>query len=238
MYAKQISKDEWIKWGEKLQRAASTFESSQAVSKEFSLMFGDFCKIFGAVLDVGSGPKRAPYLEKAQCEQCVGLDPLPIKERGFDLVCGVGEFLPFRDGAFDQCLCGTSLDHCVRPEMALKEMRRVIKREGKVSLWIGTFDRPREKTSTMSCLSHDAHEAWDVVKRRDFRFLAKAALVRLSRKIGKIVSWIKDRAGVVSDPHHLYHFHDGDIDKLLVRTNLSVIDRKKLPDGSLFLSVR
>lgn len=219
-------------------QGAPLFESSQVNSRDLSLMFGDFCRISGTILDVGSGPRRAPYLEAAQCEQCVGLDPLPAKEQGFDLVCGVGEFLPFKNGAFDQCLCGTSLDHCVRPEMALKEMRRVTKREGKINLWIGTFDRPIEKTSTTSCLSQDAREAWDVVKRRNFRFLTKAVLVRISRKARRTISWTKDRLGIVSDPYHLYRFHDKDISRLLVKTSMSVKDWRKLQDGSLFLSVQ
>lgn len=238
MHQMQISEDEWTRWNEKLQRAASTFESSQTGSRDLSLMFGDFCKISGLVLDVGSGPKKAPYLEAAQCKRCVGLDPLPIKEHGFDLVCGVGEFLPFRDGAFDHCICGTSLDHCVRPDMTLKEMRRVTKREGKINLWIGTFDRPIEKTSTTSCLSQDAREAWDVVKRRNFRFLTKAVLVRISRKARRTTSWTMDRLGIVSDPYHLYRFHDKDISRLLAKTGMSVKDWRKLQDGSLFLSVQ
>jgi len=238
MDSELITRSEWLKWRQKLMQGAPLFESSQVSSRDLSLMFGDFCGISGTILDVGSGPRRAPYLESAQSELCVGLDPLPIKEKDFNLVCGVGEFLPFREGAFDQCLCGTSLDHCVRPEMALKEMRRVIKQEGKVSLWIGTFDRPKEKISTVSCLSQEAHEAWDVVKRKDFWFLARAVWVRLSRKTSRTVARTKDLLGIVSDPYHLHRFHDRDIDKLLVRTNLSIIDRKKLQDGSLFLSVR
>jgi len=201
-------------------------------------MFGNFCKISGNVLDVGSGPRRAPYLESANCELCVGLDPLPIKEPSFNLVCGVGEFQPFRSKIFDQCLCGTSLEHCVRPEMVLREMRRITKEEGKINLWIGTFDRPRQKLSRMSSWAQDAHDGWTLLRRGSFGYLGKACRIRFSRSIARLSSHIRSRLGLISDPYHLHLFRDKDVNRLLRRSRLSVVERRKLADGSLFLTVR
>ena len=238
MNNERISRSEWAEWHEKLARATPTFENSRLVSRDLSVMFGNFCKISGTVLDVGSGPRRAPYLESAHCELCVGLDPLPTKEPSFDLVCGVGEFLPFRSGIFDQCLCGTSLEHCVRPEIVLKEMRRITKDEGKINLWIGTFDRPRQKLSRMSSWAEDAHDGWTLLRKGSFGYLGKACRIRFSKSIAGLSSHIRIRLGLTSDPYHLHSFRDRDVNGLLRRSRLSVVERRKLADGSLFLTVR
>jgi SAM-dependent methyltransferase len=184
--------------------------------------------------------------------RCVGLDPLDRKESGFDFICGVGESLPFGSSTFDHCVSGTTLDHCVRPDVVLKEMRRVTKESGKISLWIGcwaqdgTFDQPKTRTQSLPNvqeqsavsrgLAQDAKDAWIILMRGDFPFLLKAIQIRLARVTRSLRLLIPHRLSARSDPYHLHHFREKDIDAMLRSAGLFVLKEKKLPDGSLFLT--
>jgi len=122
--------------------------------------------------------------------------------------------------------------------MVLKEMRRIIKEDGRINLWIGTFDRPREKLSRMSSWAQDAHDGWILLKKGSFGYLGKAFRVRFSRSIARLSSHIRRRLGLISDPYHLYHFRDKDVNDLARKSRLTIVERRKLADGSLFLTVR
>jgi len=51
-----------------------------------------------------------------------------------ELVRGIGEMLPLRDGAFDRVLCDSALDHFAGPELGVREMRRVLAPDGRLVL--------------------------------------------------------------------------------------------------------
>jgi SAM-dependent methyltransferase len=138
----------WALW-EKLQ---ANFSAAAAAVPEHSLSvtvrpdadaFASFCGFAGTVLDVGCGTQPLPtYAEVDSC-RFVGIDPLPgSDERGFEFVQGLGEFLPFRTGVFDQVLFATSLDHMLVPRRALADARRVLRPGGAVNVWFGEIDRP------------------------------------------------------------------------------------------------
>jgi SAM-dependent methyltransferase len=120
--------------------------------KDF-LEFAEFCSFSGIVLDVGVGPQRVPsHIEhsKKPGVRFVGIDPLVGQQpRGFEFVHGLGEFLPFRAGLFDQVLFVTSLDHFIDPRPALLEARRVLNATGHVCIWLGekSSGAPRPKVS-------------------------------------------------------------------------------------------
>ena len=236
MNSDQISKGEWMKWKEKLVRAAPTFEPSRENSEKVSITFGEFCKISGIVLDVGCGSSKAPYLRSVHNE-IVGLDPLPPKGSGLDSVCGLGEFLPFRSEIFDQCLCATTLDHCIRPKMVLNEMRRVIKKDGKINLWIGVFDLPKGERSWTHLFGQNAQEGWSLLRDGEFRYLGKAAWIKLLGTLRKLPIRIRRLFRLNIDPWHLYYFRERDVCSLLGQSGLSITERKLL-DRSLFLTVR
>jgi ubiquinone/menaquinone biosynthesis C-methylase UbiE len=48
------------------------------------------------------------------------------------LVRGIGEHLPFADGAFDRVLCDSALDHFASPDQGVREMARVLARDGRL----------------------------------------------------------------------------------------------------------
>jgi glycosyltransferase involved in cell wall biosynthesis/SAM-dependent methyltransferase len=101
-----------------------------------------------SVLDVGSGSSALPgyadgseyYADGRGWLHFVGLDPLPPRgEPVFPIVVGIGERLPFRDGAFDSAILATSLDHALDVEVTLAEVRRVLRPDGEAYFW-GMFE--------------------------------------------------------------------------------------------------
>jgi SAM-dependent methyltransferase len=60
--------------------------------------------------------------------------PQPLWLRGWS------DALPFRADSFDAALCKGAIDHFDRPEVAIEEMARVTRREGRVILAIANFE--------------------------------------------------------------------------------------------------
>jgi SAM-dependent methyltransferase len=92
----------------------------------------------GRVLDVGCGVFGRPYyLTSYPGELVSGIDPLaPMESPDFEFVQGISEYLPWPDASFSTIISGTSLDHCLSLEKSLAEMRRVLRPEGRLLLWI------------------------------------------------------------------------------------------------------
>ena len=96
--------------------------------------FFDFAEIqCRMLLDVGgAGGMSRKYLPESISYYC--LDPLPITDhiKGFPFVRGVGEFLPFKDGAFEGLTVLESLDHLLSPARFFDEAARVLKVGGRI----------------------------------------------------------------------------------------------------------
>ena len=90
----------------------------------------------GAVLDVGCDDPALSAALLPQDAQYVGLDPFCARTQPFRII-GVGEFLPFRDGSFDNVLFNTSLDHIMDWHLAVDEALRVLRPGG--SLYILSY---------------------------------------------------------------------------------------------------
>lgn len=93
---------------------------------------------FGVEIGVGSARFAAPLGMQ------VGLDPagdmlVRARERGIDVVKGVAESLPFRDGTFDTALIVTTICFVDDIPQTLAEARRVLRPDG--SLVIGYIDK-------------------------------------------------------------------------------------------------
>jgi ubiquinone/menaquinone biosynthesis C-methylase UbiE len=96
----------------------------------------------GSLLDVGCGPGLLLEVLAGQDGglDLAGLDITPemirvAKERlgaRADLRVGDAESLPWEDGRFDYLLCVDSFHHYPNPERALAQMRRVLKRSGRL----------------------------------------------------------------------------------------------------------
>jgi len=104
------------------------------------LKFSDFCAFDGLVLDIGCGPQTWPahYARHTARTRFVGIDPL-ISDQPADYrqIRGLGEYLPFRTGAFDHVVFATSLDHMLDVRAALREAHRVCRPGGQIAVWSG-----------------------------------------------------------------------------------------------------
>ncbi len=100
----------------------------------------------GWLLDIGCGIQEMPsYLKNYPTDYIVGMDPLkPVKEHPFRFVQGIAEFIPFEDESFDYIVSVTSLDHVLLLDKALQEIYRVLRKDGKLLLWIGEVDGAEE----------------------------------------------------------------------------------------------
>lgn len=95
-----------------------------------------------AVLDVGcgTGALLAALAETFPGTRRVGVDPSPemlgvarARLQSSAALCqGRAEDLPFRDGAFDLVVSTSVLHHLAEPDTALREMRRVLKPQGRL----------------------------------------------------------------------------------------------------------
>jgi SAM-dependent methyltransferase len=79
--------------------------------------------VVGKVLDAGCGSK--PYKRLFPDCEWVGMDARPVGDVGGDV-----HEIPFPDSSFDTVLCTEVLQLCSWPQVAMKEMARVLKDGG------------------------------------------------------------------------------------------------------------
>ena len=105
--------------------------------------FAEFSDLQGLVLDVGCGVQALPSYGRGLDGRLVGVDPLRgERDREFEFVQAVAEYLPFCDRTFDRVLFATSIDHVLVPELAVAEAHRVAKSRGWVCVWLGEIPAP------------------------------------------------------------------------------------------------
>lgn len=98
------------------------------------------------VLDVACGPGALVLALAPRVQFVRGIDlteEMIRKARAFQLErqivnaafdCGEAEQLPYRDASFDLVTCQMSFHHMPKPELALREMVRVTKSEGRIGV--------------------------------------------------------------------------------------------------------
>ena len=108
------------------------------------------------ILEVGCSPTAVIHSLKSARFR-VGIDPLAGKWARFyanstDHIQGMGEYLPFKDKSFDIILCINVLDHVQMPSVALKEIRRCLKKGGTLVLWLQTFSTSKIIRSVLNLI--------------------------------------------------------------------------------------
>ena len=104
----------------------------------------------GRVLDVACGDARDISAVNFEGWEAWGLDPSPLQlrdarksalraEQPINLVQGVAEWLPFKEGAFDSLICKSALDHFVDREGAMGEFSRVLTPTGQAVVSINNY---------------------------------------------------------------------------------------------------
>jgi SAM-dependent methyltransferase len=117
--------------------------SCSHMDSEYSRLFRAFVDLLavGPTLDIGVGSLVDPYyLAGLPQENLAGIDPRPFEGgatriRRFEGFC---EFLPFGDETFSTVISGTSLDHVLDLPRSLKEIHRVLTRNGRALLWLAS----------------------------------------------------------------------------------------------------
>jgi ubiquinone/menaquinone biosynthesis C-methylase UbiE len=88
------------------------------------------------VLDVGCGDGQ--FLNILACEDKYGLDissfniEIAKQHKDIILIQGDAESLPYADKFFDVVICADVLEHVLKPEKVVEEIRRVLKDDGKL----------------------------------------------------------------------------------------------------------
>lgn len=110
----------------------------QARSRLLEEALGPFVAAAGRVLDVGSadGPSAAWFRERAATTVALDLDPRGLAVGG---VCGSATALPFADGSFDAVAAFDVVEHCEPESLTLRELRRVLKPEGRLVLSVPAY---------------------------------------------------------------------------------------------------
>lgn len=102
------------------------------------------------ILDVGCGTGSYIIALAKKKRQCHGVDPLLAislakankrakKEKTKIFLCkAVGEFLPYKNETFDLVLCLSTLQHVANQKNTLREIRRILKNNGKLLISIPT----------------------------------------------------------------------------------------------------
>lgn len=170
-----MDRPEWHTWLKLQENGVVSYEADPehnlGVGKRQEFLdFAEFCEFRGNVLDVGVGPQRCPtHMEYCMKKDVffVGVDPLAgAQPRCFSFVRGLGEFLPFRNGLFDQVLFVTSLDHFIDPCLPLSEAKRVLRKGGDICVWIGEKDENAPRPT----VTNDWYEKLRVPEGADDRF--------------------------------------------------------------------
>lgn len=90
-------------------------------------------QLHGHVLDVGCGNKKFYNDVKNQVKEYIGLDhPETLHNKEKIDVFATAYDIPFNDESFDFVLLTQVLEHLEEPKKALKEVNRVLKKDGKL----------------------------------------------------------------------------------------------------------
>lgn len=122
-------------WNEKLDYYAKARHKGNRNLVRMMASFLRFCAIkSGRVLEVGCGSGWLRHYMPGV--NYVGLEVLLMKDvkMDFPLAVGLGEKLPFKDGAFDHVMIVATLDHVFDPAQIAAESFRVLKKGGTICL--------------------------------------------------------------------------------------------------------
>lgn len=215
----EVLRSKWGVWEELQANGEHSYnadpDSNLSVGeRDDAARFAEFCRLRGAVLDVGCGPQARPSY--AGAGRFVGIDPLRgERERSFDFVQGIGEYLPFRDGTFDQVLFATSLDHLLDPVRALREAVRVLAPGGTIEIWSGEVPEPRTGAQSL-------RHALRLLARGDLREFAQGARNRIALAQGARAGYAVPEGA--ADAFHFFHATQAGVDRLIDEAELEVLE--------------
>lgn|GEM_PF-1850670 len=138
-----------LEWQERQDASIERYEAASYNQNEaIPRLFGCFIAIGhqdeDIILDIGCGvePRVPLYMRDLDPKNFFGLEPLKkLVARDFPCLVGaVAEEIPLKDATVDSLLLATSMDHIEKIDIALKEMLRVLKPDGRILVWTGLYD--------------------------------------------------------------------------------------------------
>lgn len=195
---KQELKSNFRKWSKKQSaflkwlNVWESIDPSNRLKIETNERLQRFFKLYqpkGSILDIGSG--RGEIRQYLIENDYFGVDPENfildglVKEIDFPFVQSFGEYLPFRDGVFDNILILAVLDHVINPTLVLEESFRVLKKSGHIFI-LNSWER-------------------GTLAKKGIRTILK----------GNICGLIKGLFSCIIGDTHLHHFTASDIIKLV-----------------------
>lgn len=208
----------WPLWEELQRNGSIAYEADPETNLSYGRRwdaeyFAEFSDLEGLTLDVGCGPQAVPSYGLDFDGHLIGIDPLVgVEPREFDFIQGIGEYLPFADETFDRVLFATSLDHMLVPTRTLAEARRVVRRDGLVSIW---FSEHHHGTEGGSNWSRRTKAATALLRAREFRTLLRGAKSAL--KLGGLAETPSYMSLVTVPTGAKDHFHAFHLDAELVQ---------------------
>ena len=234
----------WREWEMKQELGLAEYEAEAEPSEHalgLARAFAEFADPVGLVLDIGCGvAAQPPYHRRDGRARYVGVDPLvATTARDFEYVVGVGEHLPFRSARFDVALSATALDHVVDPAASLREIRRVVRPDARVALWVGVVD-PAVYQPAAYALPTAAGTRRRLAA-RDLRGIGTAALRHLvvnpaRRARTELRVRLRERETIdalypARASYHFRFFKESDVLRLLEKSRLHVVDTRSLGDA-------
>ena len=138
-------------WREKLEEGLKeyeihrTYDTNEEITKILdSLIAGS--RLDGIILDIGCGiyEEYPPYfrtLSNSENIIYIGLDPLKLElKRRYVFFASIAEKIPFRNNSVDACIFATSFDHFENINNVMREVKRIMKRNGLLFFWVGLSD--------------------------------------------------------------------------------------------------
>jgi ubiquinone/menaquinone biosynthesis C-methylase UbiE len=145
-----------------------------------------------SILDVGCGAGQtliASDLPSGVLRVGLDVDPAALSlgatlDPKIRFVCGTGETLPFPDESFDMVVSRVALPY-MRPNLALTEMRRVLKRDGE--LWILLHPLSMVVKELMANISHfqikaAVHRLYVLANGTSLHFIGKGFTLPFNRR--------------------------------------------------------
>jgi ubiquinone/menaquinone biosynthesis C-methylase UbiE len=138
---KSISSKDWdrVNW-HKLDPHHGHFRVSQVL---------DLIPPEGIHLDVGTGRGDGTILISKK-KKCIGFDYGVVsakiaKEKGLEIFQADARKMPFKSGTFNSITCLDVIEHIPNPDIAIREISRVLKKDGKLILMTPTEEMIKEK---------------------------------------------------------------------------------------------
>jgi SAM-dependent methyltransferase len=219
-------------WKEKQKLGEISYLEDEKYYKKYSDIiareFAKWANFRGIILDIGCGMWSLPaYAEDIQPPNVfIGIDPLRGRPKKFPFVIAVGEYLPFREGQFDQCICATSLDHAPDPLRIILEAKRVLKDKGEIFIWTGIFGKYK--------LKYKIIKFFHLIREKGFTFASKKFLEHFVDTFKKTILLSLNKP---VDKLHFHYFFEKDIKNLIEKSGMK-IKSKKLIDNSLFIKAQ